>query len=94
MVQFKFVFLTKVLFLYTLHCYTGTNVDFNSDATTAKIVSRTNKSMVNITVIDDNIVERNETFIMSLKVPPSLGPGIIAGLITNATATIIDTTGK
>ena len=42
---------------------------------------------------DDNIVEGNEMFRMSLNVPSSLGPEIIAGSITNATVTIIDTTG-
>ena len=42
---------------------------------------------------DDNIVEGNEMFSMSLNVPPSLGPEIIAGSVTNATVTIIDTTG-
>ena len=44
---------------------------------------------MNIAVTNDNIVERNETFIMNLNVPVS--PGIVAGTITMATATIIDT---
>ena len=42
---------------------------------------------------NDNIVEGNEMFSMSLNVPPSLGPGILAGSISSATVTIIDTTG-
>ena len=46
---------------------------------------------VNITVINDNIIEENETFIMSFTIPSSLGPRIKAGAITSAAATIIDT---
>ena len=49
--------------------------------------------MVRVAVTNDNIVERNETFNISLNVPSSLGPGITAGAITSATVTIIDTTG-
>ena len=39
---------------------------------------------------DDNIIEENEIFNMSLTVPSSLGPGIIAGSRTSATGIIID----
>ena len=39
---------------------------------------------------DDNIIEENEIFNMSLNVPSSLGPGIIAGSCTSATGIIID----
>ena len=46
-----------------------------------------------VAVTDDNIVEEDEMFTMSLTVPSSLGPEIIAGSVTNATVTIIDTTG-
>ena len=49
---------------------------------------------VRVAVINDNIVERDEMFSMSLNVPSSLGSGIVAGSITNATGSIIDTTGK
>ena len=38
----------------------------------------------------DNIVEGDEMFSMSLNVPSSLGPGVVAGLVTSATGTIID----
>ena len=68
--------------------------DFNSAAQTVTIIAGTNSSMVNIPVKDDNIVEGDETFSMSLTVPSSFGPGIITGTITSATVTIIDTTGK
>ena len=50
--------------------------------------------MVSIQIFDDNIVEGDETFSMSLTVPSSLGPGITTGAITSATVTIVDTTGK
>ena len=43
---------------------------------------------------NDNIVEGDEMFIISLNMPSSLAPGIVAGLVTNATGTIIDTTSK
>ena len=42
---------------------------------------------------NDNIVEGDEMFSMSLDVSSYLGSKIVAGLITNATGIIIDTTG-
>ena len=39
---------------------------------------------------NDNIVEGDEMFSMSLNVPSSLGPGVVAGSITSATGIIID----
>ena len=68
--------------------------DFNSTTQAVTITAGTNSSMVNIPVTDDNIVEGDETFSMSLTVPSLLGPGITTGTITSATVTIIDTTGK
>ena len=68
--------------------------DFNTTTQTATITAGINRSIVNVSVTDDNIVEGNETFIMSLTVPSSLGPGVTTGVITSATATIIDTTSK
>ena len=47
---------------------------------------------MNIAVTNDNIVEGNELFTMNLIVP--LFPGIVAGVITMANATIIDTSSK
>ena len=64
--------------------------DFDSTTQTAVIAAGTNSSTVNIAVTDDNIVEGDETFTMNLNVPVS--PGIVAGGITMATGTIIDTT--
>ena len=73
-------------------CYILLENDFTSKTVT--ITARTNSSMVNIPVTDDNIVEGDETFSMSLTVPSSLGPGIRAGAITNATVTINDTSSE
>ena len=70
----------------------GNNADFNSATQTAIISARSNGSTINIGVTNDNIVEGNEVFTMNLDIPPSFGPGVIAGGITTATATIIDTT--
>ena len=72
--------------------FLGNKVDFNSTTQNVMITAGTNSSTVNIAVIDDNIVEGNETFTMSLNVPVS--PGILAGAITMATAVIIDTSSK
>ena len=38
----------------------------------------------------DKIVEGDEMFSMSLNVPSSLGPGVVAGSVTSATGIIID----
>ena len=39
---------------------------------------------------NDDIVEGDEMFSMSLNVPSSLGPGVVAGPVTSATGIIID----
>ena len=70
----------------------GGGVDFNSATQTATITAGSSSSTINITVNDDNIVEGDEMFTMTLNVPTS--PGITAGSITMATATIIDSTSK
>ena len=70
----------------------GSNVDFNSAIQTATITAGTNSSTVNIAVIDDDIVEGDETFTMNLNV--LMLPGITAGAVTMSTATIIDTSSK
>ena len=70
----------------------GNNVDFSSVTQNAIITAGTNTSTVNIPIENDDIVEGDETFTMNLNVPVS--PGIIAGTITMATATIIDTSSR
>ena len=68
--------------------------DFDSAMQTVTIIAGTNSSMVNIPVTNDNVVERDETFIMSLSIPSSLGSKITTGTITSTTVTIIDTSSK
>ena len=43
---------------------------------------------------DDDIVEGNETFYMTLYVPSSLAPGVVAGANNSALGIIIDSSGK
>ena len=51
-------------------------------------------SSVSVPVIDDNIVEGNETFSVMLNIPSSVIKGIIAGGRNSATVIIADSTGK
>ena len=68
--------------------------DFISATQTVTITAGANGSMVNIPLINDDVVEGDETFSMSLTVPSSFGPGITTGNNTSAIVTIIDRTGK
>ena len=70
----------------------GGGVDFNSATQTTTITAGASSSTINITVINDNIVEGDEMFTVTLNVPTS--PGVTAGSITMATATITDSTSK
>ena len=74
--------------------YVGGNIDFNSAPQTFTIFAGINGGTLNIPVINDSIVEGNETFNMSLTIPSSLCPGITTGAIISATATIIDTSSE
>ena len=47
-----------------------------------------------VAVTDDDNVEGNETFNMTLTVPSSLAPAIVAGSLSSAIGIIIDTTSK
>ena len=66
--------------------------DFNTTPLIATIPAGATNTTVRVAVTSDNIVEGNETFYMNLNVPSSLGPGVVAGSITNATGIIIDST--
>ena len=82
--------------MYTVSVYipyfaAGGYVDFNSASQTISITAGTNSSIIGIAVINDNVVEGEEMFTMSLVIPSSLGPGIISGATAIATAFIIDT---
>ena len=70
----------------------GGGVDFNSTTQTATVTAGASSSTINITVINDNTVEGDEMFTMTLNVPTL--PGITTGNITIATATITDSTSR
>ena len=68
----------------------NTGDDFSTIHLTATIPARATNTTVRVAVIDDKIVEEDEVFSMSLNIPSSLGPGVVAGLVTSATGIIID----
>ena len=68
--------------------------DFNTNPLTATIPAGATNTTVRVAVTDDNIVEGNETFNISLNVSSSLAPAIVAGSFNSATGIIIDTTSK
>ena len=47
----------------------------------------------NISVTDDNVLETNEQFLLSID-PSSLPDGVTVGSISNATVTIVDINSK
>ena len=51
-------------------------------------------SSVSVPVIDDDIVEENETFDVILNIPSSVSRGITLGGRSSATIIITDSTGK
>ena len=67
-----------------------TGNDFNTSPLTTTIPAGATNTTVRVAVTNDNIVEGDEMFNMSLNVPSSLGPGVVAGSITSATGIIID----
>jgi len=68
--------------------------DFSSTPLIATIPTGATTTTVRVLVMSDNIVEGDEIFGISLTVPSSLGPGIVAGSITSATGIILDSSGK
>ena len=73
-------------------CWVILEDDFTSTPLTATIPAGATTATVRVPVMSDDIVEGNEMFSMSLNVPPSLGPGIVAGSVTSATGIIVDST--
>ena len=51
-------------------------------------------SSVSVPVMDDDIVEENETFIVTVHIPSSVYKGITAGDRDSATIIITDSTGE
>jgi len=66
--------------------------DFTSTTLTAIISAGATTTTVRVPVMSDDIVEGDEMFSMSLNVPSSLAPGIVADNVTNATGIIVDST--
>ena len=75
-------------------CWVILEDDFTSTSLTATIPAGATTTTVRVPVMSDYIVEGNETFSMSLNVPSSLDPGIVAGSVTSATGIIVDSTSK
>ena len=73
--------------------FTG-GTDFTSSLLTATIPTGATTTTVRVPVMRDNIVEGDEMFSITLTVPSSLGPGIVAGSVTSATGIIVDSTSK
>ena len=61
---------------------------------TATFNAESTMSSVTFPVVLDNIVESNETFGVSLRVPSNLSPSITSSSPSIATAIIIDSTGN
>ena len=76
----------------------GNDVDFNSTMQTVTIFNGTFSTTVNIPVIDDDIVEGDEMFNITLSLPSSLnGAGVVLAsdnAIASTTGVIIDTNSK
>ena len=72
----------------TYRLFTGD--DFSTTPLIATIPAGATNTTVRVAVTNDNIVEGDEMFSMSLNVPSSLGPGVVAGSIANATGIIMD----
>ena len=64
--------------------------DFNTTPLIATFPAGVTNTTVRVAVTNDNIVEGDEMFSMSLNVPSSLSPAISAGSVSSAIGTIID----
>ena len=89
--QLQLVSNLNPIYLHALLLIVG--YDFSTAPLTAKFPAGATNTTVRVAVTNDNIVEGDEMFSMSLNVSSYLGSKIVAGLITNATGIIIDTTG-
>ncbi|XP_065917231.1 uncharacterized protein [Dysidea avara] len=82
----------NVTITFTFNSITATAFyDFMPTPLTAVIPVGATNTTVRVPVMSDNIVEGDEVFSMSLNVPSSLGPGIVAGAINRTTGIIVDT---
>jgi len=69
-------------------------VDYDSNPFIATFTAGTTSTTVNVSVTNDNIAEKSETFDLSLDISQSLSGRVISGTITKAVGNITDDTGK
>ena len=69
-------------------------MDYNTSTIPATFTTGSTSTTVNVSLIDDNIVEGPETFDLSFTIPSSLRGRVIPGAVTEAIGNITDDTGK
>ena len=74
--------------------YVGNGTDYTSTLINATFPVGTDSTTINVTVTKDDIAEETETFNLNFSLPLSLSGKVIPGVITTATGTIVDDTGK
>ena len=76
---------------------TGGGTDFSDDQVTIEIPAESTRECVNVTVINDDVVECDELFNVTLTVEEGQDPGVVAEfniIQSHSTATIIDDDGE
>ena len=69
-------------------------MDFNSDDIDVVFGPRDTQVVTNITITADKYPEMNETFIITMMIPPDMKEiGVNSGTITNATGVILNDDG-
>ena len=69
-------------------------MDYDSTTITITFTAGTTSTTVNVSVTNDNIAEKSETFDLNFIIPSSLSGRVIPGTITKAVGNITDDTGK
>jgi len=69
-------------------------VDYDSTTITITFTAGTTSTTVNVSVTNDNIAEKSETFDLYFSISSSLRGQVIPGNITKAVGNITDDTGK
>ena len=83
-----------------MYCYfvnvklLGNEIDYTSTPITATFSVGTNSTTINVPVTKDIIAEEMETFNLNFSLPLSVSGKVIPGVITTATGSIVDDTGK
>ena len=72
----------------------GNGVDYNSTSITVTFPAGTNSTTFNVPVINDNIVERNETFQLEISIPVPVKYAVEVGYPSKAIAVITDVSSK